>query len=68
MEEFIKEFIEYLIIEKKLSNNTIMSYTNDLKLYNEYIKKQFNNISKEDIIKLIIKNYLQKLLIILLVP
>ena len=53
MEEFIKEFIEYLIIEKKLSNNTIMSYTNDLKLYNEYIKKQFNNISKEDIIKFI---------------
>ena len=46
MEEFIKEFIEYLIIEKKLSNNTIMSYTNDLKLYNEYIKKEFNNIYK----------------------
>jgi integrase/recombinase XerD len=55
MEEEIKEYLDYVMIEKKLSKNTIDSYKEDLKHYINYINKDVRNISKEDIIKFIKK-------------
>ena len=60
MEEEIKEFITYIKLEKKLSNNTIINYELDLNSYIKYIKehniKSLNNITLENI-----NDYLQEL-------
>ena len=56
IDTYIDEFIEYLIIDKKYSENTIKSYKNDLKKFENYIKKQINNINENDI-----KNYIKYL-------
>ena len=52
-ESLINEYIRYLKIEKKLSNNTIDSYKKDLLLFNEYINTSFLSIKREDIISYI---------------
>lgn len=45
-----KEFIEYLLIDKKYSVNTIKSYQNDLNKYQKYFKsKTIDNIYEKDI-------------------
>ena len=57
MEELINKFIEYLIIDKKYSENTIKSYNNDLKKFNNYFeKKSINKIEESNI-----KNYIKYL-------
>ena len=56
IEEYIDEFIEYLLIDKKYSENTIKSYKNDLNNFNNYINKKINNIKENDI-----KNYIKHL-------
>ena len=60
MEDEIKEFITYIKLEKKLSNNTIINYELDLNNYIKYIKehniKSLNNITLENI-----NDYLQEL-------
>lgn len=56
IDTYIDEFIDYLIIDKKYSENTIKSYKNDLKKFENYINKQINNISDFDI-----KNYIKHL-------
>ncbi|MCM3114702.1 site-specific tyrosine recombinase XerD [Neobacillus sp. MER 74] len=38
MDEQLKDFMHYLIVEKGLSNNTIMAYERDLKSYLHYLK------------------------------
>ncbi len=38
MEEKLKDFLQYLIVERELANNTIMSYERDLKSYIHYLK------------------------------
>lgn len=38
MEDELKDFIHYLIVEKGLANNTIVSYERDLKSYIKYLK------------------------------
>lgn len=54
MENEIKEYIDYIMIEKKLSKNTVDSYKEDLKHYISYFNKSsINNISKDEIIKFI---------------
>lgn len=56
MNEEINEFIEYVMIEKKLSKNTVESYKEDLKHYNLFLNnKDIKNVKREDIIKLIDK-------------
>ena len=55
--ECIEKFIEYLIIDKKYSENTIKSYNNDLKKFNSY----FKNINIKNINENHIKNYLKYL-------
>ena len=60
MEEEIKEFLDYIVIEKKLSKNTYESYKEDLKHYIDFFNKDsIKNITKEDIIGFI--KYLNKL-------
>jgi integrase/recombinase XerD len=57
IEELINKFIEYLIIDKKYSENTIKSYNNDLKKFNNYFEnKPISKIEENNI-----KNYIKYL-------
>ena len=53
MEEYILDYIDYISYEKGLSNNTRVSYLNDLKEYEAYLKKKgitnCTDIKKDDI-------------------
>jgi integrase/recombinase XerD len=53
MDEFIKEFMEYLSVERGLSRNTLESYGRDLAKYTAYLKKNgiddFNRVKRPDI-------------------
>ena len=51
MNEYIIDFLNYLLIDKKYSINTKNSYLNDLKLFFDYIKKDPTLITKSDILK-----------------
>lgn len=62
MDEFknaIEDFLDYLLIDKKYSQNTIESYRHDLNQYYLYHKEQ--GISLQQIKKEDIKQYLKKL-------
>jgi integrase/recombinase XerD len=49
LSDYIKDFLNYLLIDKKYSNNTISSYERDLSKYLLFIKdKKIENISSED--------------------
>ena len=48
-EKLINEFMDYLLFEKKYSQNTIESYNRDLKKVNKYLNKDFPNLTKKDI-------------------
>lgn len=57
IKDLINEFTEYLIIDKKYSENTIKTYNNDLKKFKNYFKnKNINHINEDNI-----KNYLKHL-------
>jgi len=53
MEEFIKEFMDYLSVERGLSKNTLESYGRDLNKYAVYLKKNgiadINKVRRPDI-------------------
>jgi len=50
IDTYINEFTEYLIIDKKYSENTIKAYNNDLKKFKNFIKnKTINNIDEKSI-------------------
>ncbi|MDN3016632.1 site-specific tyrosine recombinase XerD [Paenibacillus sp. BSR1-1] len=56
MEERIKEFMHYLIVEKGLAQNTILSYERDLKSYLHYLVKveairSFNDVQRVHIVQ-----------------
>lgn len=46
MEKYIADYLSYLIIDKKYSDNTISSYDNSLKKYANYIDKKNINFKK----------------------
>jgi len=51
MEEAINDYLDYIILEKRLSDNTKESYEFDLKCFNEYFKnKKITDINEEDIV------------------
>jgi len=59
MEKNIKNFLEFIKIDKKLSDNTFDSYQRDILQYKEYIdnnKIQYTKVENEDII-----NYMESL-------
>ena len=54
MEDKIKEYLDYVLIEKKLSINTIASYKTDLDYYKKFFpKKDIIDITKKEISKFI---------------
>ena len=53
IEKEIYDYMNYLIIERQLSSNTIDAYKRDLYSFFNYVNKKYNNISKEDIINYI---------------
>jgi len=56
MEKYISEYLSYLTIDKKYSDNTVSSYGNALNKYNDYIKNKkinFKNITEDDVNKFI---------------
>ena len=48
MEKHIKQFLDFLQNEKKLSNNTLQSYNRDINQYKEYLEKNNINYLKVD--------------------
>ena len=50
---YIIEYKKYLLIDKKYSNNTVLSYMNDLKKFDNFIKKDIVEVNKNDILKFI---------------
>lgn len=54
MKSYIDDFINYLLIDKHYSNNTIESYNRDLNKFNNFFNKELNSISRNDI-----KDYLK---------
>lgn len=54
MDDKIKEYLDYALIEKKLSLNTIASYKTDLDYYKDFFpKKDISDITKKEISKFI---------------
>lgn len=51
--EYIDKYLKYLEFERKLSNNTIKSYFNDLKNFDLFFKGKLNNLVYEDMRKYI---------------
>ncbi|MBO6145265.1 MAG: site-specific tyrosine recombinase XerD [Bacilli bacterium] len=49
----IQDYLNYIKIERGLSNNTYDGYKRDLEDFFNYIKKEYKNINKNDIIKYI---------------
>lgn len=45
----IQKYIDYLEYERKLSDNTILSYKNDLKSFSNYFKNNIENLKYKDI-------------------
>ena len=46
MEKQINNFLEFIKVDKRLSNNTLQSYKRDIKQYSEYIEKTRKNFLK----------------------
>lgn len=62
MEKHIKQFLDFLENEKKLSNNTLQSYNRDISQYREYLEKNRINYIKVDNEQInIYMNYLQEI-------
>ena len=58
MEDQLKDFMHFLIVEKALAKNTIVSYERDLKTYLKYIKTVENVQTINDIGRIQIVHYL----------
>lgn len=53
-DDYISEFLSYLELDLNYSNNTILSYDNDLKRLNKYFKnKDFLKLTVNDLVKFI---------------
>ena len=53
---YINDFIMYLKVERKLSNNTINSYYEDLILFSNAVKKDFLKLKQNDFTSYLTKN------------
>ena len=57
--KYIDKYLEYLKVERKYSNKTILSYKDDLVEYNEFLGNNFTNILNIDMN--IVNNYMKYL-------
>lgn len=48
-EDYLKDYLDYLKIDKKYSNNTILSYKANLKHFLNYLKKDVTKTNKKDL-------------------
>ena len=55
--KYIDKYLEYLKVERKYSNKTILSYKDDLIEYNEFLGNNFTNILNIDMN--IVNNYMK---------
>ncbi|MFX3623877.1 MAG: site-specific tyrosine recombinase XerD [Ectobacillus sp.] len=61
MEDHLKDFIHYMVVEKGLAHNTVVSYERDLKSYLKYVQKVEQLSSLHDITRIHIVSFLQHL-------
>ncbi|MGR3310585.1 MAG: site-specific tyrosine recombinase XerD [Candidatus Brocadiales bacterium] len=58
MDELIQSFLDYIIVECGLSNNTVVSYENDLRKFSNYLKAQgfdkFETIKQHTVVNFMI--------------
>ena len=59
MDNLIKEYIDYIENKRKLSSNTVSSYSMDLKKYKDYLDEK--NIDVREVVETDILNYLVEL-------
>ena len=50
---YVNKYLDYLKYERKLSDNTILSYENDLKDLYTFFNEKIINISYQDLVKYI---------------
>lgn len=58
MDDQLKDFIHYLLVEKGLAKNTIISYERDLKSYLKYLKSEEKATSLENVQRMQIVQFL----------
>ena len=52
MQEYIEDYLNYILLEKRLSNNTYESYAFDLECFKNYFKdKKIDSIKENDIVE-----------------
>ncbi|PWA13168.1 site-specific tyrosine recombinase XerD [Pueribacillus theae] len=61
MNDHIQDFLHFLIVEKRLSKNTVLAYKRDLVAYQNYLKEKENITSVEEINRVHILNHLAEL-------
>lgn len=49
--EYISKYLDYLMYERKLSKNTLLSYINDLKDFDMYFQGKLKDLKYQDIVK-----------------
>lgn len=61
MNDHVQDFLHFLIVEKKLTENTISAYRRDLNTYTHYLKTQLNIVTPAKIERPHIIQYLEML-------
>ncbi|MGG4492053.1 site-specific tyrosine recombinase XerD [Metabacillus idriensis] len=61
MKDQIQDFMHYLVVERGLSHNTIISYERDLKSYHQFLTAQEKLASFQDVSRLSIIHFLKSL-------
>lgn len=61
MEDQLKDFIHYMVVEKGLAKNTVVSYERDLKSYVKYLQNVEQTKTFHEVTRLHIVNFLQYL-------
>lgn len=61
MKDQIQDFMHYLVVERGLSHNTIISYERDLKSYHQFLTAQEQLASFQDVTRLSIIHFLKSL-------
>ncbi|MEH7381807.1 site-specific tyrosine recombinase XerD [Bacillus sp. JJ1533] len=61
MEDQLKDYLHYLVVERRLATNTVKSYERDLKKYYQYMTKIENITSFNDVNRLLVIHFLKSL-------
>ena len=58
MKDFVEEFLDYLIVERGLSKNTILAYRTDLYKYADYLNQKKNKFHLSEVSRDDIRDYM----------